>query len=119
MENHRYICSCSIIHENIVRDTKAKMKSREYYSQLALLFKLFGDATRLQILHALEQNELCVCDIAALLGMTKSAISHQLKALRLAKLIRCRREGQIVYYTLADKRIREIIDTGIGFLPQP
>ena len=77
---------------------------------------MFGDGTRLQLLHALEQSELCVCDLAALLGMSKSAVSHQLKALRLAKLVKFRREGQIVYYSLADDHVKEIMDKGFEHL---
>ena len=76
------------------------------------MFKLFGDSTRIQILHALEQNEMCVCDLAVLLGMTKSAISHQLKALKLANLVKFRREAQIIYYSLADEHVKEMIDKG-------
>ena len=84
----------------------------EAYADLALLFKLFGDATRVKLLHALEQEEMCVCDLAALLGVTKSAVSHQLKSLRLARLVKYRKEGQIVYYSLADDHVKKIIDMG-------
>lgn len=101
---------CEIIHEKIVQDTKEKMMTKQQYIDLASLFKLFGDATRVQILHALEQNELCVCDIAALLGLTKSAVSHQLKALKLANLVKFRREGQTVFYSLADSHVKTLID---------
>ncbi len=101
---------CEIIHEEIVQDTKEKMMTKQQYIDLASLFKLFGDATRVQILHALEQNELCVCDIAALLGLTKSAVSHQLKALKLANLVKFRREGQTVFYSLADSHVKTLID---------
>ena len=86
MSKTPYICNCDVIHEDIVNDVKSKMQPKDDYIQLASLFKLFGDGTRVQILHALEQSEMCVCDLAVLLGVTKSAISHQLKALRLANL---------------------------------
>ena len=82
----------------------------------AALFKLFGDATRIQILHALESKEMCVCDLAVLLGVTKSAVSHQLQALRLANLVKFRRDGQIVYYSLADEHVKQIIDIGMEHL---
>jgi DNA-binding transcriptional ArsR family regulator len=82
------------------------------YEQLATLLKIFGDGTRVRILHALELHEMCVCDLAALLGVTKSAVSHQLKTLRLARLVTNRREGQIVFYSLADDHVKEIIDRG-------
>lgn len=105
-------CDCEVIHEDIVNKTRDKMVDKDSYIELASLFKLFGDGTRVQILHALEQNELCVCDIAALLGLTKSAVSHQLKALRLANLVKFRRDAQTVYYSLADSHVKEIIDIG-------
>ena len=106
-------CDCEVIHEEIVNSASEKMLSKDMYIELASLFKLFGDGTRLQIMHALEHNELCVCDIAALLGLTKSAVSHQLKALRLVNLVKFRREGQTVYYSLADSHVKTIIDIGL------
>ena len=108
----KYFYDCEVIHEEAVKDVRSKMKNKDDYVQLASLFKMFADGTRVQILHALEQNEMCVCDLAILLGVTKSAISHQLKALRLANLVKFRREGQIVYYSLADDHVKAIIDIG-------
>ena len=102
-------CECEVIHEDIVHAVEPRLLSDEVYMSLATLFKLFGDSTRVRILHALEQHELCVCDLAALLGMTKSAISHQLKSLRLARLVKYRRDGQNVYYSLADDHVKKII----------
>lgn len=109
-------CDCEVIHEKIVEATSKKMLSKEHYIRLAALFKLFGDGTRVQILHALEHNEMCVCDIAALLGLTKSAVSHQLKALRLANLVKFRREAQTVYYSLADSHVKTLLDMGLEHL---
>ncbi|WP_216697133.1 MULTISPECIES: ArsR/SmtB family transcription factor [Bacillota] len=109
---NKLTCDCDVIHEDLVNDTRNKMQPKEDYVQLASLFKLFGDSTRIQILHALEQNEMCVCDLAVLLGVTKSAISHQLKALKLANLVKFRREAQIIYYSLADDHVKEMIDMG-------
>lgn len=106
----RPFCDCEVIHHEKVEYTRNKMRSDEEYERLASLFKMFGDKTRVRILHALEQNELCVCDLAALLGLTKSAVSHQLKSLRLANLVKYRREAQIVYYSLADDHVKKIID---------
>lgn len=111
-------CDCEVIHEETVTDTRGKMRSKDDYMDLASLFKMFGDGTRAQILHALEQNELCVCDLAALLGLTKSAVSHQLKALRLANLVKFRREAQVVYYSLADDHVKEILDIGFEHLSE-
>ena len=105
-------CECEIIHEDVVNAVSSRLLPEDAYMSLATLFKLFGDSTRVRILHALEQHELCVCDLAALLGMTKSAISHQLKSLRLARLIKYRRDGQNVYYSLADEHVKKIIDLG-------
>ena len=112
----QYLCDCDVIHEDLVNDTRNMMKSEDDYIKLATLFKMFDDKTRIMILHALEQNEMCVCDLAVLLGKTKSAISHQLKALRLANLVKFRREAQIVYYSLADDHIKEILDIGFSHL---
>ena len=112
----QHVCDCDVIHEELVDDTKRKMKEEDDYARLSSLFKMFDDKTRVMILHALEQNEMCVCDLAVLLGKTKSAISHQLKALRLANLVKFRREGQIVYYSLADDHIKEILEIGFSHL---
>ena len=111
-----FSCDCEVIHEDVVNDVRSKMQEKDEYLQLAALFKIFGDGTRVQILHALEQNEMCVCDLAVLLGLTKSAVSHQLKALRMANLVKFRREAQIVYYSLADDHVKEIIDMGFEHL---
>ncbi len=107
-----YTCNCDIIHEDTVKLVKSKLSSKEEYLELANLFKAFADGTRVQILHALEKNEMCVCDLAALLGMTKSAISHQLKTLRLMNLVKFRKEAQTVYYSLADDHVKSIIELG-------
>lgn len=109
-------CNCEVIHSDIVESVSKNMAAKDEYISLASLYKLFGDGTRVQILHALEQSEMCVCDIAALLGLTKSAVSHQLKALRLANLVKFRREGQVVYYSLADSHVKEILDLGFEHL---
>lgn len=111
-------CDCEVIHEEIVQDTRGKMRTKDDYVDLAALFKMFGDGTRVQILHALEQNEMCVCDLAVLLGLTKSAVSHQLKALRLANLVKFRREAQTVYYSLADSHVKAILDIGFEHLAE-
>ena len=107
-----FSCDCEVIHEETVNNVREKMQSKDEYVSLGALFKIFGDGTRIQILHALELSEMCVCDLAVLLGITKSAVSHQLKALRLANLVKFRREAQIVYYSLADDHVKEIIDKG-------
>ena len=115
---HQPVCNCEVIHEKTVAAVRGKLTDKEHYTELATLFKLFGDATRVQILHALEQEELCVCDLAALLGVTKSAVSHQLKSLRLARLVKYRREGQIVFYSLADDHVKKIIELGFEHITE-
>ncbi len=105
-------CQCEVIHEDIVNDVQKKMPDKDEYIELASLFKMFGDGTRVQILHALELHEMCVCDLASLLGITKSAVSHQLKALKLSNLVKFRREGQVVFYSLADDHVKTLIDMG-------
>lgn len=113
---HKFTCDCDVIHEDTVAQIRKAMQPTEECMKLASLFKLFGDGTRIQILHALQQGEMCVCDLAVLLHTTKSAVSHQLKALRLANLVKFRREAQIVYYSLADDHVKEILDTGFAHL---
>ena len=109
-------CDCEVIHSEVVKKVEEKMSEDGEYMALASLFKIFGDSTRIKILHALRQNEMCVCDIACLLKLTKSAVSHQLKALRLANLVKYRKEAQIVYYSLADAHVQKILDIGIEHL---
>ena len=115
MEKH-HMCDCDMIHEKVVENTRGRMQKEAEYLDLAALFKMFGDGTRVKILHALELNEMCVCDLAALLGMTKSAISHQLKALRLSNLVKSRRDGQVIYYSLADDHVKYILDIGFDHI---
>ncbi|HIW58173.1 MAG TPA: metalloregulator ArsR/SmtB family transcription factor [Firmicutes bacterium] len=89
------------------------MPDDETLYDLAELFKIFGDATRVKILCALFTNEMCVCDMAALLGVTQSAVSHQLRALKQARLVKFRKEGKVVYYSLADDHVKTIFDQGL------
>jgi len=114
--SEKYTCDCDVIHEETVNEVREKMHPKEEYVKLASLFKLFGDGTRVSILHALRQKEMCVCDLAVLLGITKSAVSRQLKALRLSNLVKFRKEGQIVFYSLADDHVKQILDVGMEHL---
>lgn len=106
-------CSCDVIHEDIVNRVRENMPQEESLYDLAELFKVFGDSTRIKILWALEAAEMCVCDIAVLLNMTQSAISHQLRVLKQANLVKNRKEGKIVYYSLADDHVKQIFDKGL------
>ena len=89
------------------------MYSKEFLGGLAEFFKILGDTTRAKILYALDQNEMCVCDIANVLGMSKSSISHQLGTLRRSGIVRCRKEGKEVYYTLDDEHVKGLFELGI------
>ncbi len=109
-------CNCTIIHEDIVIKVKSNMPQEEKLYDLAELFKVFVDTRRIKILYALFEEEMCVCDIAALLGMTQSAISHQLRVLKSAGLVKYRREGKIVYYSLDDDHIKNIFDQGFNHI---
>jgi len=106
-------CDCDVIHEEVMELVRERMPEEEKLLDLAELFKVFGDSTRVRILWALDTHEMCTCDIAYALNMTQSAISHQLRVLKQAKLVKSRREGKIVYYSLADEHVRTIFDQGM------
>ncbi len=106
------VCDCEVIHAHIVREVQEMMPVPDDFNELATLYKMFSDSTRLKILWALHCHEMCVCDLACLLNMTKSAISHQLKSLRLTNLVKTRKEAQIVYYSLADAHVNDIFEKG-------
>ncbi|MCL2588860.1 MAG: metalloregulator ArsR/SmtB family transcription factor [Oscillospiraceae bacterium] len=109
-----HTCDCNVIHEEVVARVQAVMPEGERFSALANLYKLFADPTRLKILWALSKERMCVCDLAVLLGATKSAVSHQLKSLRLAKLVKNEKVGKNVYYTLEDCHVRELLENGFA-----
>jgi len=104
---------CDVIHADVVEKVRKKMPNENDLYDLSDFFKVLGDSTRVKIIWALDQDEMCVCDIAVLLNMTKSAISHQLKTLRQADLVKFRREGKVIYYSLKDDHVREIFETGM------
>mgnify|MGYP002742377826 CR=1 FL=1 len=106
-------CDCNVIHEDIVNQVRDKMPQEESLYDLAELFKVFGDSTRIRILWALHEVEMCVCDIANVLNMTKSAVSHQLRALREADLVKFRKSGKEVLYSLSDNHVKEIFEQGL------
>ncbi len=103
-------------HDSILAAVRRELPTDELLCDLADLFKLFGDTTRAKILYALSESELCVCAIAELLGMTQSAISHQLRLLKDAALVGCRREGRTVFYFLADSHVATIVAQGFEHL---
>lgn len=110
------ICNCNVIHEDVVNKVIRSMPQEEKLYDLADLFKVFGDTTRIKIIYALFQEEMCVCDIAATLEMTQSAISHQLRVLKAAGLVKYRREGKVVYYSLDDEHVKNIFDQGFNHI---
>lgn len=112
-KNKVEVCSCNIIHEDIVDKVKKVIPEEEKLYDLAELFKVYGDTTRIKIICALFQSEMCVCDIAALFSMSQSAISHQLRVLKQARLVKFRKEGKVVYYSLDDEHIKSIFDQGL------
>lgn len=105
-------CEVTQVHEELLKVVGQKMPAEEELYDLAELFKVFGDSTRIRILYVLFEAEVCVCDLAEALHMTQSAISHQLKILKQNKLVKSRREGKSVFYSLADSHVRTIIDQG-------
>ena len=111
-------CDEHCTHGEIIRQVEPDMPEEEKLYDLAELFKIFGDTTRIRILYVLFEAEMCVCDIAEVLHMTQSAISHQLRLLKQAKLVKNRREGKTVYYSLADDHVRTIIDQGMEHIEE-
>lgn len=107
------MCEHEEVHENLLKIAAEKMPPEEELNDLAELFKVFGDPTRIRILYVLFEVEVCVCDLAATLNMTQSAISHQLKILKQNHLVKSRREGKSIFYSLADDHVRMIIACGL------
>lgn len=109
-------CGFLCVHEQVVDKVLSEMPTDEHLYDLAELFKVFGDSTRIKILYALFEAELCVCDIAQLLSLTQSAVSHQLRVLKNARLVKPRRDGKTVFYSLADDHVRRIIAQGMDHI---
>jgi len=106
-------CSTNIIHEDIIDKVAMNMPNFESLETLSEFFKLFSDSTRIKIISALIEEEMCVCDISALLKVNRSAISHQLKTLKLSNIVKFRREGKVVYYSIMNEEIKALINTGL------
>lgn len=113
MNDNIETCNCTTIHEDIVNKVRKCLPEEETLYDLSDLFKVLGDSTRIKILCALFEAEMCVCDIAVLLGMTQSAISHQLRVLKQARLVKYKRKGKVVYYSLDDEHVKSIFDQGL------
>jgi DNA-binding transcriptional ArsR family regulator len=109
-------CDTEYVNEEVVKSLKAQLMDEEKIHHLAELFKAFSDPTRLKIIHALKQSELCVCDLSAVLSMGQSAVSHQLRYLRNLRLVKRRKEGKMMYYTLDDQHIEELFAQGLSHI---
>ena len=111
-EKNEFLC----VDEDAVREVLDKMPDEDMLYDLAELFKVFGDSTRIRILYALAARELCVCDIAGILGLSQTAVSHQLRVLKASKLVKARRDGKIIFYALDDDHVHSILDMGADHL---
>ena len=111
-------CGCEHEHPETVREVRAAMPDENVTADLSDFFKVFGDSSRMRILFALDRRELCVCDLSAALGMTKSAVSHQLRFLRANHLVASRRSGKNIFYSLADEHVRDIIEIAVEHLSE-
>lgn len=111
-----YKCDCNVIHQEVVDAVQGRLENVDELSHVANLFKVLGDLTRIKIITVLRGNEMCVCDLAVCLNMTQSAISHQLRVLKQARLVRARRDGKIMYYSLDDEHIDNILDMGFDHI---
>lgn len=117
-KNEAECCDVICVHNDRVEKVRKKMPEDCLLSELADFYKVFGDTTRIRILCVLLESEMCVCDLAEVLGMTQSAISHQLRVLKQMKLVKNRREGKTVYYSLADGHIQSIISQGMEHITE-
>ena len=111
-------CDYMHLHEKVIEQVQEEMPEEEILYDLAELFKVFGDSTRIKILYVLFQSEMCVCDIAQLLNMSQSAISHQLRVLKQTQLVKYRREGKTVFYSLADAHVNTILNQGLEHIEE-
>ena len=118
VDNNIESCSCNVIHGEIVYKVKEKLPIDETLYDLAELIKVFGDSTRIKILCALFESEMCVCDLSVLLNVSQSAISHQLRVLKSSRLVKFRRSGKIIYYSLDDEHIKHIFDEGLKHITE-
>ena len=113
MAKNEFVCDCNAIHQDVVENTIKQMADEDMLNKLAEFFKILGDTTRTKILYALDKNEMCVCDIANVLNMSKSSISHQLGTLRRSGIVKCRKVGKEVFYTLDDEHVKEVFEVGM------
>lgn len=110
------MCDCNIIHENKVKESKKNMLKLKTIEDMSNFFKILGEPTRIKILNTLDNNEMCVCDVANVLNMTKSTISHQLNILRMNNIVRYKKIGKEVYYTLDDEHVKEVFEIALSHI---
>jgi len=110
------VCECREVHADLLKTVTENLPKEECLYDLAELFKVFGDSSRIRIMFVLFESEVCVCDLAEVLNMTQSAVSHQLKVLKQAKLVKARRAGKSIFYSLADEHVRTIIAMGMDHI---
>jgi len=113
MGRNENTCDCNVVHEESIEHVRNEIASEDELAKMTKLYKVFGDSTRLHILAALNCHEMCVCDLAVLMNMTKSATSHQLRILRENNLVRFEKVGKHSYYSLADEHVRDILDIAL------
>ncbi len=113
MAKNEFVCDCNVIHQDVVDKISKEMLIDDLFYKMADFYKILGDTTRMKILYALDKGEMCVCDIANVLGMSKSSISHQLGTLRRSGIVRCKKAGKEVYYMLDDDHVKKVIEIGI------
>ena len=116
MSSKKFTCDCHMIHDEVVGRVSSAMPDSQRFYGLSNLHKMLADNTRLRILWALSREDMCVCDLAVLLGMTKSAVSHQLKSLRLSNMVKFDKQGKVVYYSLADNQIKDMLKRSFELL---
>lgn len=117
-EKNAPACECEEIHSEVIEKRREEMPDESTLYDLSDFFKILGDSTRVSILFAIDGEPMCVCDIASLLGMTKSTVSHQLKILRQSDLVTYRKSGKNVYYSLADDHVRDIIEKALEHIKE-
>lgn len=116
MKKQLMVCDCNVIHEDVVKEVKDKLPNLDELEKTANLFKVLADNTRFKIITTLLTHEMCVCDLSYLLNMSQSLVSHQLRKLRKARLVKHRREGKVVYYSLDDEHIERIVQYGLDHI---
>ncbi len=118
IEHEVEVCDIHEIHEDLIEKVRRDMPEETVLYDLAELFKIFSDSTRIRILFVLFESEVCVCDLADMLNMTQSAVSHQLRILKQSKLVKNRRDGKSIFYSLADDHVRTIIAQGLDHIQE-